>query len=41
MIIKKKSLEAEIRMRHQDGTYVPVLLRGTITRAAGGEPVRF
>lgn len=34
-------LEAEIRMRHQDGTYVPVLLRGTITRAAGGEPVRF
>ncbi|HRY10968.1 MAG: EAL domain-containing protein [Actinobacteria bacterium] len=34
-------LEAEIRMRHRDGTYLPVLVRGTITRSSGGEPIRF
>lgn len=34
-------LEAEIRMRHRDGTYVPVLLRGTITRSDDGRPIRF
>jgi diguanylate cyclase (GGDEF)-like protein/PAS domain S-box-containing protein len=41
LVGQAQALEAEIRMRHRDGTYVPVLVRGTITRNVAGEPTRF
>ena len=36
-----KGVEAEIRLRRDDGTYLPVLVRGTILRDPDGRPTRF
>ena len=35
------SVEAELHLAHASGDYLPVLVRGTITRDDRGEPVRF
>ena len=37
----EKAVEAEIRLRREDGQFLPVLLRGTILRDAEGRPTRF
>jgi len=36
----QSDISCELRLRHKDGHYVPVLARGVITRDAMGKPVR-
>ncbi len=35
------AVERELRLRREDGSYLPVLMRATITRNDGGDPIRF
>lgn len=35
------SVETEVQLRRRDGSYLPVLVRGTVTRDASGVPIRF
>jgi diguanylate cyclase (GGDEF)-like protein/PAS domain S-box-containing protein len=37
---ERKAYEVELRLRHKDGHYVPVLSRGCIQRDADGKPLR-
>jgi diguanylate cyclase (GGDEF)-like protein len=37
----ERSVEVEIQLHRDDGSYLPVLVRGTIDRDADGRPVRF
>ena len=35
------AIETELRLRHEDGSYLPVLVRGTVSRGPGGSPTHF
>lgn len=35
------AVEAEVQLRRRDGSYLPVLVRGTVSRDQSGTPIRF